>query len=680
MVVGAMQTGGRQRSHGVQHVPRRTERLGPATVALLLISISSSTITVANRAQAAEAMDLRDLSIEDLSNIKISSVSKRAEPLSDAAASIYVISGEAIRRAGATSVPEMLRLAPNLQVAQITAQGFAITARGFNGSSSDKLLVLIDGRSVYTPFANGVFWDLQQVLPDDIERIEVISGPGATLWGANAVNGVINIITRRSSDTQGAVLDLGVGNLERRASLQYGGSLGDAVTYRVYGSDFYYGDSATATGTNAHDHWHKPQGGFRLDWSPGNDAVTLQGDYYKGSEASPVTANQEITGHNMIARWNHRFDGGSTLEVHAYYDHIGLTAPHAFAEDLSTYDLDVQHSFTWGSRQQIVWGAGYRIQQDSFALAPAAVNQFFDPQSRRLDLGNLFVQDSVSLLPLLKLILGAKVEDDPYSGGQLLPNVRLSWKVTDADLLWSAVSRAIRAPSRLDRDFFQTQGPLTLLKGGDFQPEKVIAYEMGYRARPGPGASLSISAYYNQYQDLRNAEVTVGGFPPIPSAGVTSGGYPIMFGNGMQGDTYGVELWGSYQLTQWWRLDPGFNWLHKNLRFKAGASTIGGIEIAGDDPTYQFSLRSSMNLNRDVMLDLELRSIASLPAPASASYTELDARLGWAVSERLQVSARGSNLLHSHHLEFGTMPVPLQVGANGVQAERSYYIDIRWRL
>jgi len=219
-----------------------------------------------------------------------------------------------------------------------------------------------------------------------------------------------------------------------------------------------------------------------------------------------------------------------------------------------------------------------------------------------------------------------------------------------------------------------------LLKGGDFKPEKVIAYEMGYRGQPLPRASLSISAYYNQYQDLRNAQVTVGGFPPIPNAGVSSSGYPIMFGNGMEGETYGIELWGNYQMADWWRLDPGFNWLHKNLRFKPGASTIGGIEIAGDDPTYQFSLRSSMNLNRGVTLDLDLRSIASLPAPASPSYTELNARIGWAVSERFQVLVRGSNLLHSHHLEFGTTPVPLQVGANGVPDERSDYIDLQLRL
>ena len=652
----------------VQCVRKRTGPLGPVTAALSLIFISYFGVAVANRAQAADAPGLLDLSIEDLSNITISSVSKKAEPLSEAAASIYVISREAILRSGATSIPEMLRLAPNLQVAQITAKSYAITARGFNGSISDKLLVLIDGRSVYTPFANGVFWDLQQVLPDDIDRIEVISGPGATLWGANAVNGVINIITRKSGETQGGAFNLGAGNLERRASLRYGGSVGDAVTYRAYVSNFFYADSATATGMNAHDNWHKPQGGFRLDWSPEHDAVTLQGDYYRGSEASPVAANQAITGHNLIARWSHPFEGGSALEVHAYYDHIELGVPRTFAEHLSTYDVELQHTFAWGSRQQIVWGGGYRIMQDSFVLTPGpVVNQFFDPQRRTLDLDDFFVQDSIALLPSLKLILGTKVEDDPYSGVELLPSVRFSWKVTDKDLLWSAVSRAIRAPSRLDRDFFQTEGPLTLLKGDDFQPEKLIAYEVGYRAQPVPSGSLSISAYYNQYRDLRNAQVTVGGFPPIPGTGVPAGGFPIMFGNGMEGDTYGVELWGSYQLTEWWRLGPAFDWLHKNLRFKPGASTIGGTAIAGDDPAYQFFLRSSMNLNSKVKLDLDLRSVASLPTPPSPSYTELNAHLGWAVSERLQVSARGYNLLHSHHLEL----------SNGVQAERSYYIDVR---
>jgi iron complex outermembrane receptor protein len=565
----------------------------------------------------------------------------------------------------------MLRLAPNLQVAQVTAQSYAITARGFNGSTSDKLLVLVDGRSVYTPFANGVFWDLQQVAPDDIERIEVISGPGATLWGANAVNGVINILTRHSDQTQGGLIDLGGGNLERRGSLRYGGSLGEHVTYRAYGSDFYYADSTTATGANAHDHWHKPQSGFRLDWSPGTDAVILEGDAYRGSEASPVTANQEIAGRNLIARWSHPFAAGSALEVHAYYDHIGLSVPRTLSEDLSTYDLEVKHTFGWGSRQQIVWGGGYRITQDSFAVAPGpVVHQFFDPQQRTLNLDNFFVQDSIALMPSFKVIVGTKVEDDPYSGTNVLPSVRFSWKVTDKDLLWSAVSRAIRAPSRLDRDFFQTEGPFTLLKGDNFQPETLIAYEMGYRAQPAVGASLSISTYYNQYRDLRNAQVTVGGFPPIPNSGVPSGGFPLMFGNGMEGDTYGIELWGNYQVAEWWRLGPGFDWLHKNLRFKLGASQIGGTAIAGDDPTWQFLLRSSMNLNSKVKLDLDLRSVASLPAPASPSYTELNAHLGWALSERLQVSARGYNLLHSQHLELGT----------AVPVDRSYYIEVRCSL
>ena len=629
----------------------------------------------------SHAGDFSQLSIEELGNLEITSVSKKGEPLSDAAASIYVITREAIRRSGATTIPEMLRLAPNLQVAQISAQNYAISARGFNGSSSDKLLVLIDGRSVYTPFANGVFWSLQQVLPDDIERIEVISGPGATLWGANAVNGVINIITRKSDETQGGTVEIGAGNLEQRGSLQYGGRLGEAVTYRAYASGFYETNSVTATGMNAHDHWYDPQGGFRLDWSPANNLVTLQGDYYKGSVASPGT-NETVTGHNVVGRWDHQFDGGSTLEVQTYYDHLGLSVPNDLNESLNTYDIDIHHTFTWGSRQQIVWGGGYRIQQDSFYVTPAAVSAFFNPQRRTLDLGNVFLQDNISLLPSLKLTLGTKVEDDPYSGVALLPSARLSWKVTDTDLLWSAVSRAIRAPSRLDRDFFETQGALTLLQGGDFQSEKLVAYEAGYRAEPLPGASLSISTYYNQYQDLRSATDTVGGFPPIPvsSGGLPGGGYPLMFANGMEGDTYGVELWGSYQLTPWWRLDAGFNWLHENLRFKPGTSTIGGLGLAGDDPDYQFSLRSSMNVGKDVTFDLDLRSIASLPAPASPAYTELNARLAWAVTDRFEVSARGSNLLHAHHLEFGSTGAPLQIGSNGLETARSYYIDARWRF
>ena len=318
------------------------------------------------------ASPLKQLSIEELMNVEVTSVSRTAEPLSDAAAAVYVITREAILRSGARSIPEMLRLAPNLQVAQITSDSFAITARGFNGSAASKLLVLVDGRSVYTPYHSGVPWDLQDVLPEDIERIEVISGPGATLWGANAVNGVINITTRHSSDTHGASVNLGAGNLEQRGSAQYGDKLGDALHYRAYVDSFHYDQDVAASGADAKDDWHKTQGGFRLDWTPGADLLTLQGDFYGGSEDQLTGPDESVSGQNVVARWNHQLSNGSALQIQAYYDHEYASEPGVATDDLHAYDLDLQHSFAWGARQSIVWEAaiGSKTTTSQSSLRP----------------------------------------------------------------------------------------------------------------------------------------------------------------------------------------------------------------------------------------------------------------------------------------------------------------------
>jgi iron complex outermembrane receptor protein len=619
--------------------------------------------------ETAAVRSLKTLSIDELMNIEITSVSKTAEPLSDAAAAIYVITREDILNAGATSLPEMLRLAPNLQVAQITAGGFAITARGFNGPAASKLLVLVDGRSVYTPYHSGVSWDVQDVLPEDIERIEVISGPGATLWGANAVNGVINITTRKSSATPGGSLQFGGGNLEQRASLQYGSRLAETVSYRAYVDSFHYGHDVTAAGTSANDDWHKSQGGFRLDWAPPGNLMTLQGDFYKGSEDKSAPPNLAISGDNVLARWNHALAGGSALQIQAYYDYSKSSTPGVASDDLTTYDLDVQHSFSWGTRQSFVWGGGVRSERDNFPTVLSSTQLLqFRPQRRTLNLADIFIQDSISLTGTLKLTLGTKLEHDPYTGREFLPNARLSWKVSDNNLLWTAVSRAVRAPSRIDRDLFEILGPLVVIKGGDFQSERLTAYELGYRTQPSAASSISISTFYNVYTDLRSAEYSAGG------------ALPGMFANRMEGDTYGAEMWGNYQISAWWRLAAGANWLHENLHFEPGSSGFGGLALAGNDPAYQLSVRSTLILARDWLLNLDLRNIGALPNPASPSYTELDARIGWTVSPSVEISLTGSTLIHPHHLEFGTTAAPLQLGATGVETGRSVFIDSRWRF
>ena len=624
---------------------------------------------LAGKAEAAEGaqIDLGTLSIEQLAQLEVTSVSKRPEPVSDAPAAIYVITRADIVRAGANSLPEMLRLAPNLQVAQITASHYAITARGFNGGAADKLLVLVDGRSIYTPFTSGVNWDLQEVSLEEIERIEVVSGPGGTLWGANAVNGVINIITRKSSETQGFAGQVAGGNAEFRGHLQYGGAISDTLTYRAYVGGFRHGDtSLTRTGASARDGWHKVQGGFRMDWAPQGDLVTLQGDIYDGAERQPAAADQAISGHNLLARWTHTLAGGSSLQLQTYYDHLQYAVPNRFANALDTYDFQAQHNFTLGNHQ-MVWGGGYRVLHDDFPTTLSATQAVqFVPQSRTFHLWNLFAQDSFSLTDRLKLIAGIKIEKEPYTGVAAMPNIRLSWAITENSLFWLAASRAVRVPSRLDRDVNQRVGSLLIITGGNMQPVKVDAYELGYRAQPLTNLSFSISGFYNRYPNLRSAELT-------------NGGLPITFGNGMEGETYGVEFWATYNPTAWWRLTTGANWLHEDLRFKPGSSGVGGLQIAGNDPDYQLSLRSAMNLGR-VTLDLGLRQIGALPAPASPAYAELDARIAWAASDKIELSVTGSNLLHAYHAEFGITSSTLQVGPIGTRIQRSVLGAARWKF
>ena len=642
--------------------------------AIAAVSAQTASASPVASIAAASAADLSGLSIEELANIDISSVSKTDQPLSQAPAAVYVITHEDIVRSGATRLAEILRLAPNLQVAQVTAASYAISARGFNGTAAGKLLVLIDGRSVYAPFFSGVFWDVHDVPPETIERIEVISGPGATLWGANAVNGVINIITRSSRDTQGGALEVDGGSRERRISLRYGGAAGETLTWRIYAETADHDHDVTASGANARDGWRQSQAGFRLDWAPGHDLVTLQGDLYDGSEHQLRVNNQAVSGHNLLARWTRQLDGGSSLQVQAYYDYLERKVPGVFGDFLHTYDLDVQHSFALGGSHDIVWGGGFRRTKDRFPIVPGNPNsrpftQFFRPEGRSLDLGNLFAQDTIALSPSLKLTVGLKLEDDPYSGVELLPSARLSWQVTDTHLLWAAVSRAVRAPSRLDRDFYQVLGSTVIIGPGDFQPETLVAYELGYRGRPSPHASISVSAFYNVYDDLRTFE--------RPGNGVL---FPITIENRMEGETYGVEAWGAYQVRDWWRLTAGANWLHENLRFKAGSSRLGGIASAGNDPDHQVSAGSMMTLPHDLALDLHLRRVGALRSPASPAYTELNGRVAWALTKSVEISVSGFNLLNDHHPEFGSVMSSVQVGASGVETGRSVVVGAGLRF
>ena len=615
-----------------------------ATAAVWAIAASLVSPQPARAARPQTLEDLKQLSIEDLANVEITSVFKRPEPISKAPAAVYVITGEDIRRSSATTLPEALRLAPNLQVARRNAQAYAISARGFNSvEASVKMLVLIDGRSIYTPLFGGVIWDQHNVPLEDIERIEVISGPGGTLWGANAFNGVINVITKSAAQTQGGLASVHAGNLERGALARYGGKLGETGAWRAYASGFEQDETLTTTGIGADDDWSNRQTGFRADWGSQADAFTLQGDLFD-NRLRPGDG----VGGNLLGRWTRRLGDGSQLEAQAYYDMVDRSAP-GVRDELQVFDAEAQHSLRRGARHEVVWGGGLRHVQDEFVNR---LNAFvLTPQSDEIILANVFAQDTFAIDDDLRLTAGLKIEYSSYTDFEYLPSVRLAYDLSETSLLWSAVSRAVRTPARFDRDL-NAAGILEPATG--FQSEEVIAYEAGWRGQPTPQTSLSVSLFYNDYDELRVLAIS-------PDTGL------LRFDNRMEGETYGVEVWGDWRPLAWWRLSAGANLLKKNLELEPGAVTLALDQHQGNDPEYQAQLRSHMDLGEDVELDIGLRGVDDLPSPRLPRYVELDARIGWEVTEGFELSLAGVNLLDSSHPETGPL-------ASRTEARRSVYL------
>ena len=596
---------------------------------------------------------LKNMSLEQLMAIEVSSVSRRPEHLSETASAIQVITREDIRRSGATRLPEALRLATNLEVDQLDASQWAISARGFNSGLANKLLVLIDGRTVYSPLFAGVFWDQQDVLLEDIEQIEVISGPGATAWGANAVNGVINITTRPAKDTQG-LLAVGGGGTELHGlgAVRYGAAIGPKAHVRAYGKYWDRDGTAGPSGQELQNDWTLGQGGFRLDWDASSvDAITLQGDLYQDRADVTPTADVEANGRNLMGRWSRRLSDLSDLKVQVYVDRVHRMVPGAYDDVLNTYDVDAQHRILLGRRHDVVWGVGYRRVEDDFGPIGLA----FDPERVSLETFSGFAQDEIALRERLHLTVGAKLEHNPYTDFEFQPSVRLAWKATDRQTLWSAVSRAVRTPSRFDRD-------LVFLPGKGFHSEKLVAYELGYRAQPAERLSLSVATFYHDYDDLRSRELA-------PSGSV----FPLVLANGQEGEAYGVELVARYRPTDWWQLQAGHTEQRVKIRPKPGSvdPTFGSAEAA--DSKHHLTLRSSFDLPRNLEFDAGYRYVSRITNPnlLTPGYSELDLRLGWAPIPRLQISVVGQNLLHARHAEFGS-------AASAQLIERGVFAKAMW--
>lgn len=598
---------------------------------------------------------LADFSLEQLSQIKVTSASRREERLVEAPASIYVITAEDIRRSGATLIGEALRLAPNLQVARSDANQYVISARGFNAGTSNKMLVLVDGRTIYTPLFSGVFWDAQFLVLEDIERIEVISGPAATLWGSNGVNGVINITTFSARQTQGAHITAVAGNLERGGLARYGGKLGADGHFRVYARYFDRDERELASGASAKDASQRAVAGFRMDWQRAGAAATVHGDVYQG-DIGNLGGDRDVSGGNIVARWQRRIDETSSIRVQAYYDRTEREHRGTFGEKLEIFDVDFQHVWAPRAGHTLVWGGGYRHARDDIANSAALA---FLPAQKSLKWGNAFVQDEVALAHNLNLTLGLKAESNPYTGTEWLPNLRLGWQPNDHSLLWGALSRAVRAPSRLDRELFiPGQAPFALAGNDTFMAEIANVAEIGYRTQVSDLASFSLTAFHHRYPNLRSVE------PGTPS---------FIVGNGMKGRTSGLEGWGSWRVMPAWRITAGFVVLSEHFERKEGSRDTGGPSQLANDPRRTAQLRSSWDVTPSLEFDVAARYVGRLPGPVVPAYTAVDARIGWRIGRNLEVSFVVQNALDRRHAEFGTPPTRAEF-------ERGYFAKLQWKL
>jgi len=633
---------------------------------------------------AGSADALKKLSLEELVNVQVVSVSRHPEPLAHAASAIQVITAEQIRRSGASTLPEALRLADNLDVARKNAHDWAITARGFNTALANKLLVLIDGRTVYTPLFSGVFWDVQNYPLADIERIEVISGPGGTQWGANAVNGVINIISKHARDTLGGYAEADTGSkLAGVAGARFGAHPAPDVFVRFYGEYFDHRDERLSGDGNANDGWNLGQAGFRADMDLSKrDTLSVHGDAYSGNEGTVGAPAADVSGWNIVGRWSRRNDDASASGLQVYYDHTHVRnpapafvvqgntlAPAGFlGDDLGTVDIDFQFRSAPGDRDQLEWGLGYRHTHDVVANAPSLA---FLPATLDQSLYSAFLQDEIVLGHGAALILGSKLEHNDYTGLEIEPSVRLRWSITADTTLWAAMSRAVRTPSRIDRDLSEP-GPgaaLVVLTGSDtFVSETVIADELGLRTRLTPRLSGSIAAFYNEYRHVRSTSLT-------PATLL-----PLFFANNLEGRTYGVEISADFQVNDAWRLHGGFDPLREHLHVRPGAFDLNAALNETADPRQRAVLRSSLDLAHGVELDASLRWTASRILNEGSTigmvpaYRELDVRLGWHVRPDVEVALVGQNLLHGHHVEYG-FPNPARV-----EIERNIYGKLVWRF
>ena len=611
---------------------------------MLVVTVSSSTVLLtpvhAQVTQNSQLPVLKQLSIEELLELDVTLPLRREERIMDAAAAITILTSEDLRRQGTVSLPEALRYVSGLFVARFSNSSWIVASRGFASTSANKMLVMIDGRSVYSPLFSGVFWNQQDAMLFDLERVEVIRGPGASLWGSNAVNGVINVVSKRAADTQGGLITVGGGAEEQFfTNVRYGGGVG-AGHYRVYGKFFERDDAKLPNDVDAQDGQTLGQGGFRLDFEPTNHTFTLQGDVYRTTSDTGAASDIHAEGANLLARWTRRPSSRSELQVQTYFDRTHRVVPNQIEEQRNTVDIDVQQRYAVNGRHMLSGGGGYRYSADDTWPTSLLV---FDPEDRGTHLITAFAQDEFALTPAVMLIAGAKVEHNDYTGIEWQPTGRVRWTPNASNTLWGAVSRAVRMPTRFDTDVRVLQGGRVIAAGNpDFKSESVVSYELGYRSAPRRNVAFDLTTFYNHYSDLRSQEL-VGG--------------RVLVDNQLNDNSLGANITASVQPWPWMRLTGSYTRLSHDLSLDPGSTDVYRGQFETIDPTHFGRVQARLDFAHGLELDVMTLFVGELPQvvptiPGTPGYAEASIRAGWRVTPRFEVSLIGRDILHDDHVEF----------------------------
>jgi len=640
--------------------PRRRRPVRGATLALLLGLVAFSPGHAADAesktvlgATVVNASVLKRMTVEELLAQNVVSVSRKPEAWSEAASNVFLIRGQTSPAIGATSLPELLRVATNLFVAQSSSSNWAVNARGFVRSNaySNKLLVMIDGRTVYSPLFSNVFWDSTSVFLPDLDTIEVISGPAGSTWGANAVNGVINLQTKSARETLGNFITIGAGSEARTFGVRSGLALGSTGALRVYAQGAQFASTRDARGRDDDaDSWKSLQAGFRADWgAPATGALTVQGDAFRGHFTATPLPEGLSDNANLLVRWQRDLSPDSHLWVRAYHDYSMRDNRFSIDEISRSSDLEFQHRFAFGDTQEILWGADYRLMSDS---VQHTLGYVILPPKLDFALGSVFAQHETGLFhPTLRLTTGLRLEHNHFSGWEYQPSVRLAWR-RPRQTAWLAVSRATRIPSRLDTGFyFPTTPPYIAAGGPDFKSEVLTAYEIGWRTQPTKDLSLTSTLFFHDYGRLRTTQLST----------------PVVIANGAEGRSYGLEVFADWDIRPWWRLRVGGFTVAQDTKLKPGRTdTERGIGESSF-PDYQLQLRNTFRFGDAVTLWTGLRRIADVPGFENGAfslvpaYTELDANLTWRVTGSVELSLGGHNLLHPYHPEIGANATRRQI-------------------